>query len=208
MKEVVATGGSYRWLATMLFGDAGGTRFDLMNEMAAGSPAGSNGLLYLPYLLISTNPDATQQRAGCYFGLATTTTRGDLCRAVMEGTAYALRDTIARLLQANIHIQELRLTGGPAESTLWNQITADVTGLPVLVPAVGSGAAAYGAALLAGMGVGVIPMDDDYQALRRMVTLRRRYDPQPAAREVYDRFYEGYCRLVSQTLGIAPGLKT
>jgi len=207
MREVVASGGSYRWLAMMLFGAARESEFTQMNEWAAASPAGSHGLLYLPYLLISTNPDPEQQRAGCYFGLSTTTTRGDLCRAVMEGTAYALRETIVRLGGIGITIRELRLTGGPAESTLWNQITADVTGLPVMVPAVGGAAAAYGAALLAGMGCGMIPMDGNYAALRRTIQLRQRYEPQPAQRALYDRFYAEFCRLTTQTLGIAARLR-
>jgi len=207
MREVVASGGSYRWLAIMLFGKASSAEFTQMNELAATSPAGSNGLLYLPYLLISTNPDPDQRRAGCYFGLSVTTARGDLCRAVMEGTAYALRETIARLNQIGITIQELRLTGGPAESALWNQITADVTGLPVLVPEVGSAAAAYGAALLAGVGCGLIPMDDNCATLRRMIQLRQRYEPQPAHRAVYERFYVEFCRLTTRTLGIAARLR-
>jgi xylulokinase len=208
MKEVVASGGSYRWLASMLFDEAGGARYEMMNDLAAASPPGANGLLYLPYLLISTNPDPAQRRAGCYFGLSSTTTRGDLCRAVMEGTAYALRETLSRLAHAGIRIRDLRLTGGPAESALWNQITADVTGLPVLVPAAGSGAAACGAALLAGMGVGVIPMDDGYKTLRNLVTLRQRYEPQAEQRGVYERLYAGFSRLASGTLGIAPGLRS
>jgi xylulokinase len=208
MKEVVATGGSYRWLAELLFGQASADQFEQMNDLAATSPPGSNGLLYLPYLLISTQPDPSEQRAGCYFGLTTTTTRGDLCRAVMEGTAYALRETTARLAQAGITVQELRLTGGPAESALWNQITADVTGLPVLVPEVSSGAAAYGAALLAGLGVGVIPMNDDYATLRRMVSLRHHVEPDRTRRTVYDRHYAGFCRLVAATRGIAAFVRT
>lgn len=207
MREVVATGGSYRWLASTLFDRAAAEQFETMNDLATESAPGSNGLLYLPYLLISTQPDPAEQRAGCYFGLSTTTSRGDLCRAVMEGTAYALRETMGRLAQAGITVGDLRLTGGPAESELWNQITADVTGLPVLVPEVGGGAAAYGAALLAGLGVGVIPMDDGYATLRRMVTLRRQYRPDSARSADYDRCYAGFCRLVAATRGIAAGLK-
>ena len=90
---------------------------------------------------------------------------------------------------------------------MWNQITADVTGLPVMVPAVGGAAAAYGAALLAGMGCGLIPMDDGYATLRRMIQLRQRYEPQPAQQAIYDRFYAEFCRLTAHTLGIAARLR-
>jgi xylulokinase len=207
MQEVVAAGGSYQWLATMLYGEATKARFEIMNELAGSSPAGSNGLIYLPYLLISTQPDPARQRAGSFFGLTTTAARADLCRAVMEGTACALRETVERLARNHIRVTELRLTGGPTESTLWNQITADVTGLPVLVPPGGGGAAAYGAALLAGLGAGVIPMDDGYATLRRLVTLRQRFEAQVQTGPAYQRLYAAFCQLASHTSGIAAQLK-
>ncbi len=206
MKEVVAAGGGYRWLATMLFGPAGPPQFEAMNELAETSPPGANGILYLPYLLMTTTPDPDLQRAGSFFGLTTSTARGDLCRAVMEGTAYALREVVDRMARAGIAISELRATGGPTQSALWNQITADVTGLPLLVPA-GSAGAAYGAALLAGMGVGVFPMDDGYRTVRELVRLRDRFEPQDGARPTYERMYRAFCRLANSTAGIAPHIR-
>jgi len=207
MKEVVAAGGSYRWLAYMLFGETASYHFETMNDLAQTAPPGANDLLYLPYLLITTNPEPDLQRAGSFFGLNTSTTRGDLCRAVMEGTAYALREAAERLARADMNIIELRATGGPTKSPLWNQITADVTGLPMLMPAISAGAA-YGAALLAGLGVGVFPMDDGYVTLRSIIKLHRHFEPQAETRPVYDRLYNAFCRLAKNTSGIAPQLRT
>lgn len=202
MKEVVAAGGSYRWLANTLFGETASCHFETMNNLAQTAPPGANNLLFLPYLLMSMNPEPDLQRAGSFFGLNTSTTRGDLCRAVMEGTAYALREAAERLAGAGIKISELRATGGPTRSPLWNQITADVTGLPMMVPAISAGAA-YGAALLAGLGVGVIPMDDGYATLRSIIKLYRHFEPQAEYRPVYDRMYNAFCRLAKNTSGIA-----
>jgi xylulokinase len=207
MQEVAATGGSYRWLANVLFDEASPTQFELMNELAATAPAGAGGLLYLPYLLMATNPDPELQRAGSFFGLDTATTRGALCRAVMEGTACALREAAERMAGAGIQISELRATGGPTKSSLWNQITADVMGLPVLLPAVSAGAA-YGAAILAGLGVGIFPMDDGYATLRNIIQLHRRFEPQAQSRPDYDRMYNAFCRLAKNTAGIAPQFRT
>jgi xylulokinase len=207
MKEVVAAGGSYKWLANTLFGEASEAQFETMNELAAAVPAGANGLLYLPYLLISTNPDPALERTGSFFGLTVSTTQGDLCRAVFEGTAYALREAADRMGRAGIKVTELRPTGGPTKSTLWNQITADVTNCPVLLPTVSEGAA-YGAALLAGLGVGIFPMDDNFETLRSLVKLSNRFDPQPDSRLIYDRAYDAFCELARQTAGIAPKLRT
>jgi xylulokinase len=207
MQEVVAAGGSYRWLADMLFGQAAPDQFEAMNRLAETAPPAAGGLLYLPYLLMATNPDPSLHRAGSFFGVTTATTRGHLCRAVMEGTAYALREAAERMARAGMPIRELRATGGPTRSALWNQVTADVTGLPLLLPAAGAGAA-YGAALLAGLGVGVFPMDDGYRTLRRLIKLVGRFEPQAQNRPTYERMYTAFCRLAGNTAGIAPQLRT
>ena len=155
---------------------------------------------------MATNPDPEMQRAGSFFGLNTATTRGSLCRAVMEGTAFALCEAAERMADAGIKIRELRATGGPTKSSLWNQITADIMGLPIYLPAVSAGAA-YGAAILAGLGVGIFPMNDGYQTLRNLVKLRDRFESQAQLRPTYDRMYSAFRRLANNTAGIAPQLE-
>lgn len=207
MKEVTAAGGSYRWLAGMLCGEAGAAQFEEMNALAADAPAGSGRVIFLPYLLMSTNPDPAQERSGAFFGLTAATTRGQLCRAVMEGTAFALRESVERMAQTGIPTVDLRATGGPTHSTLWNQITADVTGLPVLLPSVQAGAA-YGAALLAGLGVGVFALDGKYDDLKRITQLRERFEPDPEAAAFYRGSYRAFRQLAQQSAGIIARLRS
>jgi xylulokinase len=206
MQQVVAAGGSYRWLAGVLMCEAGPAQFEAMNALAGSAPPGANGLLFLPYLLMSTAPDPELNRAGSFFGLNTSTTRGDLCRAVMEGTAYAAREAAGRMADSGARVTELRATGGPTQSALWNQITADVTGLPMLLPEASAGAA-YGAALLAGLGVGMFPMDDGYVTLRGIIKLHDRFEPQAQPRPVYERMYRAFCRLAWSSAGITSGIR-
>lgn len=204
MREVVAAGGGITWLARMLYGEAGDAQYETISALAEEAPPGANGLIFLPYLLMSTKPDPTEERSSSFFGLTINTQRSDLCRALMEGTAYAMRESLDFITGLGMPIADLRPTGGPTRSTVWNQITADVTGLPVLLPAVSAGAA-YGAALLAGLGVGVYPLDDGYAALRAAIHLERRYDPHPSTAAVYGQMYDRFIRLARTTAGIRRG---
>ncbi len=202
MQAVVASGGSYRWLAKMLFGAVEEGCYDALNRLAEASPAGARGVIFLPYLLVPTAAALSAGRSGAFHGMTTTTERGDLCRAVLEGTAYALREALARMASVGIVITELRATGGPTRSRLWNQITADVCGLPLVASGAAGGAAygaACGAALLAGLGVGVIPMADDDAGLRRAISPGECFLPDPALRPVYERGYARFMDLVTAT---------
>ena len=206
MKEVIASGGAYRWLAKMLFGEMSHDRYEEMNRLSAATPVGCNGLVFLPYMLMTTTPDPDQKRTGMFYGVSIDTKREDLCRAVMEGTAFALRETIERMKQTHIVVNELRPTGGPTKSRLWNQITANVMGLPVILPAV-NGGAAYGAALLAGLGIGVFPMDDGFKELRQVIIQRERFEPEVEVQPDYDHYYDVFLKLAQVTSGIAARLK-
>jgi xylulokinase len=202
MKDVIASGGAYRWLAKMLFDKMYHEKYEEMNRLAASSAVGSNGLVFLPYMLMTTTPDPDRERAGMFFGVSVDTKREDFCRSVMEGTAFALRETINRMKRASIVVKELRPTGGPTRSRLWNQITANVIDLPIILPAVSDGAA-YGAALLAGLGVGVFPMDDGFKKLQQIIRQHERYEPEAEVRTDYDHFYEVFLELAQATSGIA-----
>lgn len=204
MREVVAAGGAMTWLARMLFGEAGDARYEEIGALAEGAPPGAGGVIFLPYLLMSTKPDPAEERSSAFFGLTVNTGRSDLCRALMEGTAYAMRESLDFITALGIPIADLRPTGGPTRSRLWNQITADVTGLPVLLPGTSAGAA-YGAALLAGLGVGVYPLDDGYAVLRGAIRLEQRYDPQPQTAAAYGGMYDRFVRLARTTAGIGQG---
>ena len=203
MNEVIAAGGSITWLAQRLYHRTDAEIYEEIDRLAEQSPPGANGVIFLPYLLMSTNPDPAKQRRGGLYGLSISVEDDDLCRAVMEGSAFALREAIERMAAVGISPHELRATGGPTQSDLWNRITADITGLPMVLPVTSAGAA-YGAALLAGLGVGIYPMDDNYEALSSVIRLRGRIEPDLERHATYDATYASFCRLARATSGLLP----
>jgi xylulokinase len=130
--------------------------YDLLAEEASGVPAGSDGLLWAPYLMGERTPHLDPLARGALVGVTAQHTRAHVVRAILEGVAFSLRDTFEILKQMQVPVESIRLGGGGARSPLWRQIQADVYGLPVAVNVAEEGAA-YGAALLAGVGAGVWP---------------------------------------------------
>ena len=201
MTEVISAGGSLTWLAQRLYHRVEVEVFEEIDRLAELSPPGANGVIFLPYLLMSTNPDPALQRRGGLYGLSISNDDADLCRAIMEGSAFALREAIERMATMGINLNELRATGGPTRSDIWNRITADVTGLPMVLPVTSEGAA-YGAALLAGLGVGIYPMDDNYETLKHVMKLRGRVEPDMKCHVDYDVSYKAFYRLARATSGL------
>ena len=201
MTEVISAGGSLAWLAQRLYHREDVDVYEVINHLAELSPLGANGVIFLPYLLMSTNPDPALRRRGGLYGLSISNDDGDLCRAVMEGSAFALRETIERMATLGIRLNELRATGGPTRSDIWNRITADITGLPMVLPVTSEGAA-YGAALLAGLGVGLYPMDDQYVTLSHIIKLHGRIEPDMQRQAAYEVSYKAFKLLASATSGL------
>jgi xylulokinase len=110
-------------------------------------------------------------------------------RAILEGTAFALRHNVEVAARAGAEVREMRSVGGCSRSDVWNQIKADVLGMPVLIPRASVGSP-YGAAILAGMGTGAFP--DVRKSLVEMVHLDRRFEPNQANHERYTRIYRVY----------------
>ena len=125
-------------------------------------------------------------------GLTFATTKGDLARAVLEGLTYELRLNLDLLREGGVEIQELRAIGGGARSPLWLQLKADITGIPVMTPRI-TEAASFAAAVLAGQAAGVYP--SAAQAIDRMVTLERCYEPDPIQQEQYPERFHLYRQL-------------
>jgi xylulokinase len=123
---------------------------------------------------------------GVFFGLSLASPKAALVRAILEGTAFALRHNVEVAARAGAEVREMRSVGGCSRSDLWNQIKADVLGMPVRLPraAVGS---PFGSAILAGMGTGVFP--DVRKSLSEMVHLDRRFEPDLANHERYTQYY-------------------
>ena len=138
----LSAGGSLRW-----WRDVTGSTYDELVAEAETVPAGSEGLLFLPYLTGERTPHLDPDASGAFVGLTARHTRAHLTRAVMEGVVLAMRDGLEIMRQLGVAPGEIRATGGGARSSLWRAIQADVYGTPIRRVAVEEGAA-YGAALL------------------------------------------------------------
>ena len=125
---------------------------------------------------------------GVFFGLSLATRKAALVRSILEGAAFTLRHNVEVASRAGAEVREMRSVGGCSRSDLWNQIKADVLGLPVLLPRTSVGSP-FGAAILAGMGAGAFP--DVRKSLREMMQLDRRFEPNPANHERYTRDLPG-----------------
>lgn len=186
----VGGGAILRWFERE-FGAAYGNSYAEMDREAAAVPAGAEGLLLLPYLAGERSPIFDPEATGVYFGLDYGKTRGHFARANLEAAAYALRHNLEVAERAGAPVHELYASGGAAKSPLWTQIKADVTGCRIRVPAVHA-TAARGAAILAGVGTGVLASFEDAV---RGITLARTHEPDPATASVYAAGYQTYLAL-------------
>jgi xylulokinase len=156
---------------------------------AATAPPGAGGLVCLPYFAGERTPLNDPDARGVYAGLTLATTRADLYRASLEGTAYGVRHNLETMAAMHAPPRRLVAVGGGAKNPLWLQIVSDVSGLPQDVPARTTGAA-YGDAFVAGLATGVIPA---LGVLRReWVQSARRLEPDPATNALYDEYYHVY----------------
>jgi xylulokinase len=147
MGVMLSAAGSYKWFKEAFAPDL---TYDELNDAAAEVPAGSEGLVFLPYLTGERTPHPDPLARGAFIGLTVRHGLGHMARAVMEGVAFGLRDSV-ELMAAEMELGEVRVSGGGASSDLWLRIIADVIGLPVRVVGTAE-SAAHGAAILAAVG--------------------------------------------------------
>jgi gluconokinase len=150
-------------------------------ELAARAPAGSEGLLMLPYLLSERAPHWSPLPRGAYVGLTRHHRREHLVRAALEGVCHQLALVLASMREAGNEVREVRATGGFARSTLWRQVLADALGMPVGFPA-GHEGSAFGAALLA---MEALEMVESLDVAAELVRIDDVVEPDRAAAEVY-----------------------
>jgi xylulokinase len=147
-----AAGLSLRWFRDQFATSNGQVEsYEDLTAQAAKIPAGSEGLLWAPYLMGERTPHLDAAARGMLVGLTASHTRAHVVRAILEGVAFSLRDTFTIFEQIGVPVRNVRLGGGGARSPLWRQIQADVYGQAVETLAAEEGAA-YGAAILAGVG--------------------------------------------------------
>ncbi len=174
--------------------DAAGAYHRLAEE-AERSPAGAAGLLLLPYFAGERTPIYDPGAAGVLLGLRLSHSRGDLYRAVLEGTAYGIRHVLEEMSRLGGVVETLRAVGGGLRTALWQQIVSDVTGLPQKIISPHHGAP-VGAAHLAALGTGLVAeghSPSSWVAVSKVVT------PQPAVRPVYDARFAVYLEAYQRT---------
>jgi len=183
MGVMLSAAGSLAWLRGIV-----GAGYDELVGEAAARPAGAEGAIFLPYLTGERTPHADPDARASFTGLTVRHDRGHLTRAVLEGVAYGLRDSLELLRELGFEASVGRVSGGGARSELWSQIVATVLGIPLERTAVDEGAA-FGAALLAG--VRSRAFADAHEAVAACVRVTGRTEPEPAWAAAYD---EGYAR--------------
>jgi xylulokinase len=149
---------SLRWFRDQ-FGasnEDGRDPYERLTEEAAKTPPGADGLLWAPYLMGERTPHLDPNVRGALVGITAQHSRGHVIRAILEGVAFSLRDALTLFREIGVPIESIRLSGGGARSPLWQQIQADIYGMPVDLVVADEGAA-YGAGLLAGVGTGAWP---------------------------------------------------
>jgi xylulokinase len=174
MGVTLSAAGSLQWLRDVVAPGAGFG--DLIKQARAWEP-GVEGLTFLPYLAGERTPHADPDARGAFSGLSLRHDRGALVRAVLEGVAYGLRDSLDLVRELGVEPERGRVSGGGARSELWLRIVAAALELPLERPVVEEGAA-YGAALLGGVAGGVWP--DTAAAVAATVRVRGEVEPDPA----------------------------
>lgn len=185
MGVMLSAAGSLRWFRDAL---APGVAFPALVEEANGVPPGCDGVLFLPYLSGERTPYPDPRARGAFVGLASHHGRPQMTRAVLEGVAFGLKDSLELMRDVGVAgFDEIRATGGGSKSALWRQILADVLEAPVVTTTTSEGAA-HGAAMLAATGAGWFASVED--ACRVLVTLGERVESSPS--DVYRERYGQY----------------
>jgi xylulokinase len=204
MGTMQTAGGAYTWLANLLDCPDEPERYRLIDEMAAQTPVGAEGLLFLPYLMGERSPYWDSLARGAFVGLSMKHSAGHAARAVLEGVGFNLRMILDALTDQGLDLTALRLIGGGAQSPLWRQILADVFDLPILRPHLLAEATSLGAAVAGGVGVGLWR---DYQVIQDFVEITPAEKPEPQAQALYDQLYplfqEAYQQLTAVNAQLA-----
>lgn len=196
MGVMLAAGGAFRWFRDTLgeperetAGNTGQDPYEVLTQAAARAPVGSDGLVFLPYLSGERTPYPDPQARGAYVGLTVRHTKGHLIRALLEGVTFGLRDSLELIAELGVPVQQVRASGGGARSALWRQIQADVFGTELVTVNVTEGAA-FGAALLAGVGTAVYA--SVAEAVSNTIRITGRTLPDPEHVRQYESLYGIY----------------
>jgi len=163
-----------------------------MNEQIAQSPIGSNGIIFLPYLLGERAPRWNPDAKGAWIGLKPENTRGDILRSVLEGVTMNLSICL-EVLRTQVDIEEIFVIGGGAKGAVWRQIMADIYGAKITVPSLLEEAGSMGAAVTGGVGSGIFK---DFTAIDRFINIDSVHTPDQKSvqryapvKELFDECY-------------------
>jgi xylulokinase len=195
MGVMLSAAGSAAWLRPVLDGD-----LQTLDAEAERWSPGTEGLLFAPYLAGERTPYPDPDLRGAFTGLSLRHNRGALWRAMLEGVAYGLRDSLELLRELGAQPEVARVSGGGARSELWLRIVASVLGFPLERTESQEGSA-FGAALLAGVRAGIFA--DVHEAVARCVRVRDRIEPDPDWSEAYERGYARYRELYPALRGLS-----
>jgi xylulokinase len=194
----LAAGLSFKWFREN-FGE--GKNYDELVSQAEKIPSGSDGVIWLPYLMGERAPHLDPNARAAFVGITASHTNAHLTRAVLEGVAFSLRDSLEIFKASGVEISSVRLGGGGVKSKLWRQIQADVYQKPVEIIETDEGAA-FGAAILAGVGAGHWKTVDE--ACEKSIKVVETIEPNAESLEKLNKNYEGYQMLYS---ALRPAMK-
>lgn len=185
----VGGGGTLKWFKQEFGEDLS---FDDLTSLAGEIPAGSDGVVFLPYMSGERSPIWDPDAKGVYYGLSFDKTKGHFIRATLEGVAYSLEHNLRTAYETGVEVDKMNAMGGAANSALWTQIKADVTGKTIQVPASDT-ASTLGAAIMAGVGCGVFKDYED--AVNKTIEIKKVYEPDAKRHEIYKKYIELYLEL-------------
>lgn len=192
MGVMLSAASCLRWWVEDINKDTKGDAFESLLKEAESAPVGSNGVIFLPYLMGERTPYSDPNAKGVFFGLNITSSRRDMTRAILEGVCFGLRDSLEILKSLKVPVEAVRVSGGGAKSDLWRQILADVFGVKVQVINSKEGPA-YGAAILAAVGCGLYNTVDE--ACEKLISVTDSVEPITDNVKTYDKYYNIYTEL-------------
>ncbi len=188
-------GGSYNWVKNTICHmesirakENKTSTYEYMNEEIAKSQIGSNGVIFLPYLLGERAPRWNADAKGAWLGLKPETTRGDILRSVLEGVTMNL-SVCLDVLRTQLEIDEITVVGGGAKGEVWRQIMADIYNAKIQVPSLLEEGSSMGAAVIGGVGAGIFK---DFTAIDRFINIDFVQEPSPEAAEAYDNIKKAF----------------
>ena len=201
MGVMLAAGQALSWAKNNILPES--WNYDILNNRASQISPGSEGLIFLPYLYGERTPHADAQARGVFFGLSARHDKSHLARSVMEGVTFGLKDSLELIKKRGVVIEKVRAIGGGAKSKVWQQIIADIFAVPVDLLEMEEGPA-FGAAMLAGVGVGMFK--DFSEVDKELIKVRTTIEPKAENIDKYQKNYQVYKSLYPALKDIFPSI--